>query len=142
MAVALRPISGPYYPAVGVAADQGSLTLAGWTPDWASASAILPPLFAPAQIQPVGNRVLSQFADPELQALIDAAWATPEGDERAAAWAAVNSYVVERALLVPLVFDTTRQLVGSRVANAFAHPFYGQADLAVLAVRPAASKSP
>jgi peptide/nickel transport system substrate-binding protein len=142
MSVTLRPVSGPYYPAVGVAADQGSLTLAGWTPDWASASAILPPLFAPAQIQPVGNRVLSQFAEPELQRLIDAAWAAPEGDARAEAWATVNAYVVERALLVPLVFDTTQQLVGSRVANAFAHPFYGQADLAVLAVRPAASKSP
>jgi len=142
MAVTLRPISGPYYPAVGVAADQGDLTLAGWTPDWASASAILPPLFAPAQIQPAGNRVLSQFADPELQGLIDAAWAAPEGDAQADAWAAVNAYVVERALFVPLVFDTTQQLVGSRVANAFAHPFYGQADLAVLAVQPATSKSP
>lgn len=142
IAVTPRPISGPYYPAVGIAADQGSLTLAGWTPDWASASAILPPLFAPAQIQPVGNRVLSQFSDPELQGLIDAAWAAPEGDAQAAAWAVVNAYVVERALLVPLVFDTTHQLVGSRVANAFAHPFYGQADLAVLAVRPDTSKSP
>ena len=124
-----------YYDTIGKTATQGDLSLAGWGPDWPSGSSVIPPLFDGRQIKPEGNQIFSQLNDPAVNSGIDAANAETDLTKQATMWGDLDQLVVvDKAAVIPLIYGTTNQMVGSKVKGAFLHAFYGEIDMATLSV--------
>ncbi len=127
--------SDVYYDTIGKPATQGDLSLAGWGPDWPNGSSVIPPLFDGRQIKSEGNQIFSQLNDQDVNAKIDAANAETDLTKQAALWGDLDEMVVkDKAAIIPLIWGTTNQMVGSKVKGAFLHAFYGEVDLATLSV--------
>ncbi|HSR23488.1 MAG TPA: ABC transporter substrate-binding protein, partial [Candidatus Eisenbacteria bacterium] len=131
----LKPIDADvYYSTIGVSAAEDELVLAGWAPDWTNGSSVIPPLFDGRRITVRGNENYAQLDDPEINALIDQANLETDLHHQAGLWGDLDEKVLEKAAVVPLIYDRTNQLVGSKVKGGFLHSFYGQTDLATLSV--------
>lgn len=131
----LKPIDvDVYFSTIGNSAGQDELVLAGWGPDWTNGSSVIPPLFDGRRITIRGNENYAQLDDPEINKLIDDANLVTDLHRQAALWGDLDQKVMEKAAVVPLIYDRTNQLVGSKVKGGFLHSFYGQTDLATLSV--------
>ena len=76
-----------------------------------------------------------QLNDPDVNAKIDAANAETDLTKQAAMWGDLDELIVkDKAAIIPLIWGTTNQLVGSKVKGAFLHAFYGEIDMATLSV--------
>jgi len=127
--VTLNGISRGYYSRVLNPATQGDLSNAGWGPDWANASTVIPPLFQ------LGNSFdLSRYDNAAFQASIDAAMHAPNRNAQGLAWQQLNIDAMAAGLAVPKLFSTIQRLQGSGVSNAYIWGPYGSYPYAQLAV--------
>jgi len=110
--------AGSYYAVVLDQTKQGDLSRAGWAPDWANASTVIPELFTEA-----GGFPLSQnWGDPAYKAFkekSDAALAEPDRKKQGKMWAELNQYVMDQMWVIPGVFSKTQEIWGSGLGGVF-----------------------
>jgi peptide/nickel transport system substrate-binding protein len=137
--VALDP-STYYNTGIGDPTNDYDLMLAGWVPDWANGSAILPPLFAgsgipalnPVTRKAAGNVNWPLLNDPKINAQIDVALAETQPDRQFALWGDLDEQIQQKAVDVPLLYEKAIRLTGSNVLGGFIHPALGLPDLCAL----------
>ena len=128
--VTLNPIEpGAYYGVVLDPEKQGSMSAAGWGPDWSNASTVLPELFAAN-----GGFNLSQWDDEAFLAESDAAKVITDRAEQAKAWQALGKKSMELALALPTRFGKEQRIHGSKVNGAYIWGPYGSWPYAALSV--------
>jgi peptide/nickel transport system substrate-binding protein len=125
--VKLNPIeSSAYYPTVLDPAKQGSVSGAGWGPDWLNASTVIPELFTPG-----GGFPLSQWDDKDFLAKVEAAKVTVDRNEQAKLWQALDKESVALGLIIPTRFSKEQLIFGKNVKTAsfggkpYTNPAYG-----------------
>ena len=120
---------GSYYGVVLDPAKQGSMSAAGWGPDWLNASTVVPELFTPG-----GGFNLSRYDNKKFTADCDAAKAITDRAAQASKWQELNTYAAGQALVLPTRFGREQRLAGSKVAGAYIWSPYGSWPYAALAV--------
>ena len=120
---------GAYYGVVLDPAQQGSMSAAGWGPDWSNASTVIPELFAAN-----GGFNLSQWTDEAFLAESDAAKVITDRAEQAKAWHALSKKSMELALALPTRFGKEQRIHGSKISGAYIWGPYGSWPYAQLSV--------
>ena len=120
---------GAYYGVVLDPAQQGSMSAAGWGPDWSNASTVIPELFAAN-----GGFNLSQWDDEAFLAESEAAKVITDRAEQAKAWQALSKKSMELALALPTRFGKEQRIHGSKVSGAYIWGPYGSWPYAALSV--------
>jgi peptide/nickel transport system substrate-binding protein len=138
----LVPIDpGVYYDTgIGDPANDYDLMLAGWIPDWANGSAILPPLFHSnviPKINPVtgharGNVNFSLLRDNKIDEQLDAALAETTPERQWALWGDLDMQIQQRAVTIPIIYEKAIRMAGSNVRGGFIHTAFGMPDLCAL----------
>ena len=110
--------AGSYYAVVLDQTKQGDLSRAGWAPDWANASTVIPELFTET-----GGFPMSQnWGDPAYKAFkakSDAALAEPDRKKQGKMWAELNQYAMDQMWVIPGVFSKTQEVWGSGLGGVF-----------------------
>ena len=140
--VELVPIDPTVYYNTGIGdpTNDYDMMLAGWIPDWANGSAILPPLFHSDVIPPVnpvtghaaGNVNFSLLRDQRIDAQMDAALAETTPERQWALWGDIDKQIQELAVTIPVLYEKAIRLTGSNVRGGFIHPAFGMPDLCAL----------
>ncbi|MGY1709774.1 ABC transporter substrate-binding protein [Geodermatophilus sp. SYSU D00758] len=137
----VRPLAAPgfYATDVGnpdnVAANGFGIVLATWTADMPTPGSFLVPLVDGREVRAVGNTNFARLADPALDALVDAARATPDLQAATAAWRDVAAAAGATGAYVPLVENRVQLLAGQRLRNGVVMTPYTGHDLATAGVR-------
>ena len=105
--------AGQYYGIVQDPTKAGDLINAGWGPDWANASTVIPELFTPS-----GGFNLSEANDKAFNAASDAAKAETDRTKQADQWKALDKQAMMNAWVVPTRFGRQQRIVGSKVGTA------------------------
>jgi len=109
---------GQYYSVVLDPTKEDDIAFAGWAPDWANASTVIPQLFTQG-----GGFPLSQnWDDPAYAAFktaSDAALAESDRVKQGKEWAALNQYAMDQMWVIPGVFSKTQEIWGSGIGGAF-----------------------
>ena len=127
-----------YYSTVGQPNHEADALIAGWGPDWPSASTVIPPLFDSRQIKPAGNQIFSMYQGADASALdrqMDDPSSDPSLASATAKWTALDHAITDRALFVPLLSDKAQYIWGNAVRHAYIHAFFGDLDMVALGVR-------
>lgn len=136
--VVVKPINADTYfdTGIGDPANSYDLMYAGWIPDWANGSAILPPLFDGRQIPRghQGNKDYSLLNDKAINALIDQALAEPDLKKQYVLWGQLDQKIQQHAVTIPVIYMKALRMAGSGVRGGFIHPAYGQPDAVSLGV--------
>jgi peptide/nickel transport system substrate-binding protein len=112
--VKLEPIeNSAYYTAMFDKSRAGDVMSTGWSPDWPSASTVIPDLFTPG-----GGWDLSYVDDKAFNTKVDAALAELDKAKAAAMWKDLNKFAVQQAWAVPTLFGRDQRLAGSKVKVA------------------------
>lgn len=109
---------GSYYAVVLDPSKQGDLSAAGWGPDWANASTVIPELFT----EGAGFPLSQNWNDPayaEFKKRSDANLAEPDRVKQGKEWAALNKYVMDQMWIIPGTFSKTQEIWGSGIGGAF-----------------------
>jgi len=120
---------GAYYGVVLDPEKQGSMSAAGWGPDWSNASTVIPELFAAN-----GGFNLSQWDDAAFLAESDAAKVITDRAEQAKAWQALSKKSMELALALPTRFGKEQRIHGSKIGGAYIWGPYGSWPYASISV--------
>ncbi|MFM6971687.1 MAG: ABC transporter substrate-binding protein [Rhodoluna sp.] len=109
---------GSYYSVVLDQTKQGDLSSAGWAPDWANASTVIPELFTET-----GGFPMSQnWNDPayaDFKAKSDAALIEPDRTKQGKMWAELNQYAMDQMWIIPGVFSKTQEVWGSGLGGVY-----------------------
>jgi peptide/nickel transport system substrate-binding protein len=134
--VELVPVDAEtYFDRVSDSANGYHLIYAGWVPDWANGSAVLPPLFDGRNLRPpgvLGSTNFSLLNDKEVNRLIDEAYAEADLQRQYLLWGELDNKLSEMAVTIPVLYNKALRLTGSNVRGGFIHPQYAQPDLAAL----------
>ncbi|MGY1805287.1 ABC transporter substrate-binding protein [Blastococcus sp. SYSU D00922] len=114
-----------------VAANGFGLVLATWTADFPTPASFLAPLVDSRSTRAVGNTNYARLADPDVDALVDAARLA--GDP--AAWREVVGAVDGTSAYVPLAETRVQLLAGQRLRNGVVMQPYSGYDLATAGVK-------
>ena len=109
---------GKYYAVVLDPAQQGDLSAAGWGPDWANASTVIPELFT----EGAGFPLSQNWVDPEyptFKAKSDEALVEPDRVKQGKMWAELNKFVMDRMWVIPSTFSKTQEIWGSGIGGAY-----------------------
>jgi peptide/nickel transport system substrate-binding protein len=109
---------GQYYSVVLDPSKQGDLSAAGWGPDWANASTVIPELFT----EGAGFPLSQNWVDPEyaaFKARSDKNLAEPDRVKQGKEWAALNKFVMDRMWIIPGTFSKTQEIWGSGIGGAY-----------------------
>ncbi|MGH3716353.1 MAG: ABC transporter substrate-binding protein [Micromonosporaceae bacterium] len=123
-----------FFDVVSMPAKQHDLVLAGWVPDFPNGSGTIPALFDGRAIADGGNVNYSLVNDAELNKLIDEANAEADLSRQYQLWGALDRKISEKALVVPIVYDRSLQMLGSGVRGSYLHPALLGVDLCTLGV--------
>jgi peptide/nickel transport system substrate-binding protein len=127
-----HPLSpGGYYATVRDPKTAGDLMAGAAGPDWNTASTIVADLLTPS-----GTLNLSEYDDAGTNRQVQRGQAELDRSARARQWAALNRAAMERALAVPLRFEHSQALVGSRVGGAYSWAPCGCLPFGALWVKP------
>jgi peptide/nickel transport system substrate-binding protein len=137
--VNLAPLDpGSYYDTgIGDPANNFDMMLAGWVPDWANGSAIIPPLFAGSAIpalDPItghasGNVNFSMLNDKKINDEILQALSETTPQRQWTAWGDLDLQIQQLAVTIPILYEKQLSMVGSNVLGGFIHPAFGLPDL-------------
>jgi peptide/nickel transport system substrate-binding protein len=105
--------AGQYYGIVFDPNKAGDLINAGWGPDWANASTVIPELFTPS-----GGFNLSEANDADFNAKSDAAKAMTDRDKQAEQWKALDKQAMANVWVIPTRFGRAQRLAGSKIGSA------------------------
>jgi peptide/nickel transport system substrate-binding protein len=117
-----------------------AMVLAGWIPDWANGSAILPPLFAGsaiAKINPAtghasGNTNYSMLNDPGVDNQLQVAEAERDPARQNTLWGDLDQQIQAKAITIPLLYENAIRMTGSNILGGYVSPVYGEPDLCAL----------
>ena len=112
--------AGQYYGVVLDPAKEHELAYAGWGPDWLNASTVVPELLTPG-----GGFNLSRYDNKAFNAGVAKAKATVDRTAQGKLWAQLNTQAMADVPVIPLQFERTQYLVGSKVGGAFIWAPYG-----------------
>lgn len=134
----LDPLEDTYYAVIQKPDADFDVTWGGWGADWASAGTVIPPLFD-SRINLTGDSNGNDYGNykggPEVNQLIDDAYAEPDVDVAADKWAAVDAKLGEDVAYIPLEITIFNFVHGGKVTGyANNVSVNGYADLAVLGV--------
>ena len=91
---------------------------------------VIPPTLDGRTIAPAGNMNLSYLDAPEMNARMDEISLVTDLAASGAQWAALDREIMERhAPIVPLTYERSFSLTGSRVGGAFLSSRYGATSL-------------
>jgi peptide/nickel transport system substrate-binding protein len=128
-----------YTTGIGDPANNYDMMVAGWVPDWANGSAILPPTFDGRNIPPLdatghaaGNVNFSLLKSPTIEGEIDAAEAEADPDRSYALWGDLDEEIQKLAVTIPILYEKAVLMTGSNVLGGYIHPAFGQPDLVSL----------
>jgi ABC-type transport system substrate-binding protein len=109
----------------------------GWCPDWAgnAARTFFSPLFDGRTIGD-GSTNYGKWNDPKTNADIDAALAEATVEAAAEKWAALDKYLIEKAVWAPVMTGNVYNYVNKRVKNWVYFPFSHQADFTNISLDP------
>jgi peptide/nickel transport system substrate-binding protein len=111
------------------AADVAICPNVGWFKDFADAQTLLGPTFDGDNIIPQNNSNWAELDVPEINQAMDDASVLTDPQERADAWAKIDTMVSEQAPVIPWIWDKTPLLRSANV-NGVANQFNSQWDLA------------
>jgi len=129
-----------YYASITNPREKYDMTYAGWVPDWANGSAVIPPLFSGAQVaaalaNPVDARANNNFSmvdNPSLDAQINDAFKTTDLTTQYHLWGDLDKYIMEHAYIIPVLFIRALRMEGTNVRGATISPAFGQPDLSTI----------
>ena len=125
--VTIQPVDPDlWYTQVGRKDNPFDLYMWGWGYDWPSGVTIIPPLFDGRTIAPTGNQNASFLNAEDVNAKIDSISLVADLSQAGAQWSALDRFIMEKyAPIVPLTYEKSFSLVGTRVGGAFLSPAYG-----------------
>jgi peptide/nickel transport system substrate-binding protein len=134
----LDPQEDTYYSVVQKPGSDSDVIEAGWGADWASIGTVLPPLLdSRVNLTPESNQndYGNYKGGPEVDKLIDDAYAEPDLDAAAQKWAAVDAKLGEDIAYIPIEVQIFNFLHGSKITG-YANNLNtnGYADLATIGV--------
>ena len=134
--VVLSPLDrNAYYSTLGDKANPYDLYLTGWGSDWPTGSTIIPPLYDGREIGPEGNNNLSYMNDSATNAEIDRI-SKLSAAEQDPAWAALDQKIMTDVVpVVPVWYDSTYELHGSKIGGVFLSNAYGLMDINTIFVK-------
>jgi ABC-type transport system substrate-binding protein/serine/threonine protein kinase len=106
-----------------------------WGPDYPTGLGFLPLLVDGRNILPTSNNNLAELNDPEINGLLDKAAQTRDQTTREGVTAELDRKVMDRAVIVPLVYDKSLLYRGSRLTNVYVSQMFGGYDYASLGLR-------
>ncbi|WP_326824951.1 ABC transporter substrate-binding protein [Streptosporangium sp. NBC_01756] len=119
-----------FYEVIGTPAQQHDAALTGWCPDWLSGATFLPPLFDGRNIVAKGNSNLAQIDDEAINKRIDEIAEMTDIDAANAAYSELDKQIMEKAPIVPLVYEKNVTVIGGNIAGAYLNDsFSGGIDL-------------
>jgi peptide/nickel transport system substrate-binding protein len=110
--------AGSYYAVVLDRAKQGDLSAAGWAPDWANASTVVPELFLEEGGFPM-SQVAKDPAYPEFEKRAKANLLQSDRVKQGAEWAALNQYAIDNMWVIPGTFSKDQDVWGSGLEGVF-----------------------
>lgn len=122
-----------YYPTVMDPEAQGDLSRAGWGPDWANASTVIPELFADGGFNISQNQEDPAYA--AFQEKVDAARAETDRKAQGKLWQELNQYVIDQVWAVPGSFTKAQDIWGSKVGNTYRWAPFGSFNFGDLYVK-------
>lgn len=132
--VAISPDT--YFDVIGNPNNGNDLIYAGWLPDWANGSAIIPPLFdgrlIPTKSGATSNLDYSLLNDPAINTLIDQALAESKLDVQYNLWGQLDEKIQAQAATIPVVYVKVLRMSGTNVRGGFVHPQFAEPDLAAI----------
>jgi peptide/nickel transport system substrate-binding protein len=120
---------------VGNPANGNDLIFAGWIPDWANGSAVIPALFDGRSIPKdggSGNVNFSNLKDNDVNRQIDEALAESNLDRQYILWGELDEKIQSMAVAIPVLYTKALRMAGTNVRGGFIHPQFGQPDLSAL----------
>jgi peptide/nickel transport system substrate-binding protein len=125
-----------YWDVVGNPNNGNELIWAGWVPDWANGSAIIPPLFdgrlIPTKATATNNQNFALLNSPEINDLISAALEESVPDRQYKLWGDLDEKIQAEAVAIPIIYLKSLRMAGSNIRGGFIHPQFGQPDLNAL----------
>jgi peptide/nickel transport system substrate-binding protein len=125
-----------YFDKIGDPNNGNDLIYAGWIPDWANGSAVIPPLFdgrlIPTKAGATNNLDFSLLNDQEINGLIDQALGESKLDVQYNLWGQLDEKIQSQAATIPVIYIKALRMAGSNVRGGFIHPQFGQPDLCAL----------
>ncbi|WP_214411912.1 ABC transporter substrate-binding protein [Sphaerisporangium fuscum] len=127
-----------FYEVIGTPARQHDAALTGWCPDWSSGATFLPPLFDGRNITEKGNNNLAQINDDAINKRIDEIAAMKDVNEANAAYGELDKQIMEKAPIVPLLYEKNVTIIGANIAGAYLNDSYsGGIDLVSVGLKDA-----
>jgi peptide/nickel transport system substrate-binding protein len=112
------------------------MSYAGWIPDWANGSAVIPPLFKSSEVAKAalgrGGSNYSYLIDSDIDKGIDEAMQEAVIERQWKLWGELDSKISQKAVSIPILYSNAIRLHGSNVSGAFIHAGFGMPDLAAL----------
>ncbi len=108
-----------YYTEIGDTKKEPQMVFYGWCPDWPSASTVLPVLFDGRNIQPQGNNNVSQYNNDAVNARLDEISKMTDPNEAGKAYGDVDEQIMKDAPVVPLIYNRSLILRGSKVQGSY-----------------------
>ncbi|RNL64127.1 ABC transporter substrate-binding protein [Nocardioides marmoriginsengisoli] len=134
----LDPLADTYYSVIQKPDADFDVTWGGWGADWPSIGTVIPPLFdSRINITPSsnGNDYGNYKGGPEVDAMIDAAYAETDLTKAASLWAGVDAKLGEDVAYIPLEITIFNFLHGSKITGYSNNvSTNGYADLATIGV--------
>lgn len=134
----LDPLEDTYYSVIQKPNADFDVTQAGWGADWPSIGTVIPPLFdSRINLTPESNQndYGNYKGGPEVDALIDDAYAEPDLDAANEKWAALDAKLGEDVAYIPLDVTKFNFLHGSKITGYSNNvATNGYADLATIGV--------
>ena len=128
--------SSAYFDLIGNPANPNDLLWAGWIPDWANGSAVIPPLFdgrlIPTKPNSTNNQNYALLNSPEINELISAALEEAVPERQYKLWGELDEKIQAEAVTIPIIYLKALRMSGTNVRGGFIHPQYGQPDLNAL----------
>lgn len=123
---------------VGDPNNKFDMIYSGWLADWPNGSAIIPPLFDGAQTHGPADQNLnfSELDDPDINALIQQAYAEPDLQTQYHLWGQIDEKLMDEAVVIPIIFPEALRMIGSNVRGAVMAAAFGEPDLATIGVTP------
>ncbi len=134
----LDPLTDTYYSVIQKPSSDFDVTWAGWGADWNSIGTVIPPLFD-SRINITGSSNGNDYGNykggPEVDQMIDDAYAQTDIDAAAEKWAALDAKLGEDVAYIPLEITLFNFLHGSKVTGYENNSnVNGYADLALIGV--------
>ncbi len=127
--------------------DKYDLLWAGWIPDWANGSAVIPPLFKSDAVadepKELGGSNYSYLRDPEIDNAIQDAMQQSDIQRQWKLWAEIDKKLQIKAVSIPIIYGKAIRMHGSNVGGAYIHSALGMPDIASLGlIDPGAAPPP